>query len=99
MKIAKLNCPVISEALKDTEKFGVLHMYMCGIGGFERTEEGSFISKIVKYGDTSALQFKLALEDYFFNEEGREADELWKFAEELTGKQNIQWEILKIIEL
>lgn len=55
--------------------------------------------QIVQYDNKSTLNFKLSLEDYFFNEEGREAEELWKFAEKLTGKKNIEWTVVKIVEL
>lgn len=99
MKIAKVNCPIISEALKDRRTFSTLSCYIEGFGGYKRTEDGCFLSEIVQYDNKPTLNLKLSLEDYFFNEEGREAEKLWEFAEKLTGKKNIEWTIIKIVEL
>ena len=97
MKLAKLSCPVISEALKDRKTFGMLSLYMEGFAGYERTDDECFLSKIVPFEGKPTLNFKLSLEDYFFNEP--ESEELWKLAEKLTGKTDIKWTILKVVEL
>lgn len=94
MKLAKLDCPVISEALKDKELFGL----RCYLSDFKRTPEGYFISQIVNCCGEQALDFKLALEDYFFNEY-QEYEKVWDLAEKLTGKKDIKWKIIKIVEL
>lgn len=98
MKLAKLSCPIISEALKDRKTFGMLSLYIEGFAGYERTEDGCFLSEIVPFEGKPTLDFKLSLEDYCFNEPA-ESKELWKLAEKLTGKKNIEWTILKIVEL
>lgn len=96
MKIAKLNCPIISEALKDRKTFWMLSRYL---EGFKRTEDGCFLSRMVPYSGEPTLNFKLVLDDYLFNEEGGEAKALWKLAEKLTGKESIHWTIIKTVEL
>lgn len=98
MRLVKLDCPIISKALEDYNSFRALHMYIAGFTGFERTEDGCFLSKIVKCGDELALDFKLTLEDYFFNEH-KEAEKLWEFAEKMTGKKNITWEVVKVVTI
>jgi hypothetical protein len=98
MKLAKLSCPIISEALKDRKSFHMLNLYLGGVTGYERTEDGCFLTKIVPYGGKPTLNFKLSLEDYFCNED-EEAKQLWKFIEKKTGKASIEWSVIKIVEL
>lgn len=98
MKIAKVQSKVLDEALK-TKKFPSLHMYIAGFGGFERTSDGCFVSKVVKDSDGSPiLEIKLALQDYFFNEY-HEYPNLWKFAEKLLGKQLVDLKVINIVTL
>lgn len=96
MKIAKVNCPVIREALKDRKTFWTLNLYL---REFQRTDDGCFTSGMVLRDGALTLHFEVALEDYLFNEEGQEAEALWKFAEKLTGKKCLHWKIVKTIEL
>ena len=96
MKIAKLNCPIISEALKDRKTFQMLNVYL---ESFVRTEDKCFLSRMVPCGDALTLNFKLAIKDYLFNEGDGEAKALWKLAEKLTGKESIHWTIIKTVEL
>ena len=98
MKLAKVKCSILSEALKDRATFSALSMYLEGISGFSRTEDGCFISKVIPFNGKPTLDFKLCLEDYFFNEP-KEAEELWKFVETSTGKKNIEWTIVNIVTL
>lgn len=98
MKLAKVQSKVLDEALK-TKRFPSLHMYIAGFSGFERTDDGCFISKIVKDSDDSPiLEIKLALQDYFFNEY-HEYSSLWKFAENLLGKQLVDLKVINIVTL
>jgi len=98
MELAKVKSVVLDEALK-TKKFPSLHMYIAGFGGFERTSDGCFISKVVKDSDGSPiLDIKLALQDYFFNEY-HEYPNLWKFAENLLGKQLVDLKVMNIVTL
>ena len=97
MKIAKLSCPIISEALKDRKIFPSLNLYL-GNSGHGRTEDGCFLTDVVSYGEKPTLNFKLVLDDYFFNEE-EEAEQLWQFIKEKTGNTNIEWTVLKVVEL
>ena len=98
MKIAKVQSKVLDEALK-SKRFPSLCMYISGFGGFERTDDRCFISKVVKDSDGSPiLDIKLALQDYFFNEYN-EYPSLWKFAENLLGKQLVDLKIINIVSL
>ena len=98
MKLAKVKCSILSEALKDRATFSALSMYLEGISGFSRTEDGCFISKIVPFDGKPTLDFKLCLEDYFFNEP-KEAEELWKFIEKSTGTTKLEWTIINVVTL
>lgn len=98
MKLAKVKSVVLDKALQSDE-FPSLFMYIAGLGGFERTDDGCFISKIVKDCDNKpVLDIKLALEDYFFNEY-HEYPSLWKFAENLLGKQLVDLKVINIVTL
>lgn len=99
MKLAKVKSVVLDGALK-TNEFPSLHMYIAGFGGFERTSDGCFVSKIVKDSDNKpVLDIRLALEDYFFNEEGQEAEKLWEFAENIVGKKFVDIKVINIVSL
>ena len=98
MKIAKVRSIVLSKALEDYRTFSALHMYIAGFGGFERDEEGYFISKIVDDCGTPTLDIRLALQDYLFNEY-QEYDKLWELAEKILGKKTIDLDVIKIVEL
>lgn len=98
MKLAKVKSKVLDEALK-TNEFPSLHMYIAGFGGFERTSDGCFVSKVVKNSDNKAvLDIRLALEDYFFNEYP-EYDRLWEFAEKIIGKKKVDLAVINIVTL
>ncbi len=98
MKIAKVKSVVLDKALQ-SNKFPSLHMYIAGFAGFERTDDGCFISKIVKDCDNKpVLDIKLALEDYFFNEY-HEYPNLWKFAKKLLGKEFVDLKVINIVSL
>ena len=98
MRIAKVQSKVLNEALK-TNEFPSLHMYIAGFGGFERTSDGCFVSKVVKDSDNKAvLDIRLALEDYFFNEY-HEYNKLWEFAEKIIGKKEVDLTVVNIVTL
>lgn len=98
MKLAKVKSKVLDEALKSNE-FPSLHMYIAGFGGYERTSDGCFVSKIVKDSDDKpVLNIKLSLEDYFFNEY-HESDKVWDFAEKIIGKKEIDLTVVNIVTL
>ena len=98
MKIAKVKSVVLDKALK-SDKFPSLHMYIAGFGGFERTSDGCFVSKVVKDSDNKAvLDLRLALEDYFFNEY-HEYPKVWEFAEEVIGKKEVDLTVVNIVTL
>lgn len=98
MKLAKVKSVVLDEALK-SKKFQSLHMYIAGFGGFERTSDGCFISKVVRDCDNKpVLDIRLALEDYFFNE-GHEYSALWEFAEKTLGKKEVDLTVVNIVTL
>lgn len=94
MRIAKVYSKVLNKAL-ESRKFCGLSLYA---GDFWRTEDGCFVSKVVDFGGKPTLDFKLALEDYFFNEY-KEGDKLFDFAEEVIGKKEIDLKCLKVVEL
>lgn len=98
MKLAKVKSVVLDEALK-SRRFQSLHMYIAGFGGFERTSDGCFISKVVKDSDNKpVLDIRLALEDYFFNEY-HEYPALWEFAEKILGKKEVDLTVINIVTL
>ena len=98
MRLAKVKSVVLDAALK-SDNFPSLHMYIAGFGGFERTSDGCFISKIVKDSDNKAvLDIRLALEDYFFNEY-HEYPALWEFAEKILGKKEVDLTVINIVTL
>ena len=98
MRIAKVQSKVLEEALR-SKKFPSLHMYIAGFGGFERTSDGCFVSKIVKDSDNKpVLEIRLSLEDYFFNEY-HEYHQLWDFAEKVLGKKEVDLIVINIVTL
>ena len=99
MRIAKVQSKVLDEALKKADEFPCLHMYIAGFGGFERTSDGCFVSKVVKDSDNKAvLDIRLALEDYFFNEY-HEYPSLWEFAEKILGEKEVDLTVINIVTL
>ena len=98
MRLAKVKSVVLDKALK-SDMFPSLHMYIAGFGGFERTSDGCFVSRIVKDSDNKAvLDIRLALEDYFFNE-AHEWNKLWDFAENVIGKREIDLTVINVVTL
>ena len=98
MRLAKVKSVVLDKALK-SGRFPSLHMYIAGFGGFERTSDGCFVSRVVKDSDNKAvLDIRLALEDYFFNEP-HEWNELWDFAEKAIGKREIDLTVINVVTL
>jgi len=96
MKIAKIKSVVLDKALQDRKNFWTLSVYL---GEYRRTEDGCFISEIVKDCDGWTTNLRLSLHDYFFNEEGQEAEKLWDLAEKLIGKKIVDFKCVKIVEL
>lgn len=98
MRLAKVKSVVLDAALK-SDRFPSLHMYIAGFGGFERTSDGCFVSRVVKDSDNKAvLDIRLALEDYFFNEP-HEWNKLWDFAEKAIGKREVDLTVVNIVTL
>lgn len=98
MKLAKVKSVVLDKALK-SDRFPSLHMYIAGFGGFERTSDGCFVSRVVKDSDNKAvLDIRLALEDYFFNE-AHEWNKLWDFAENVIGKREVDLTVINVVTL
>ena len=98
MRLAKVKSVVLDKALK-SDRFPSLHMYIAGFGGFERTSDGCFVSRVVKGSDNKAvLDIRLALEDYFFNE-AYEWNKLWDFAEKAIGKREVDLTVIKVVTL
>ena len=98
MKLALVKSVVLSEALKDPDEFPALYMYIAGFCGFERDENGNFITKIVDYCGEPTLDIRLTLQDYLFNEY-QEYNKLWALAEKLLGKKTIDLKVLKVATL
>lgn len=98
MKFAKVQSRVLDEALKNPREFSSLYMYFAGFGGYERTEDGCFLSKIVLDEGKPTLDMKLSLFDYSFNE-SEEFNKLAEFAKKLLGKSVIDFKVVKVVEL
>lgn len=98
MKLALVKSVVLSKALEDPNEFSALHMYIAGFTGFERDENGNFLTKIVDFCGKPTLDIRLALEDYLFNEY-QEADKIWDLAEKTIGKKTIDLKVLKVVTL
>lgn len=98
MKLALVKSVVLSKALEDPNEFPALHMYIAGFGGFERDENGNFITKIVDDCGEPTLDIRLALHDYLFNEY-QEADKIWNLAEKVIGRKSIDIKVLKVVTL
>ena len=96
MKIAKIKSVVLDKALQDRKNFWTLSVYL---GEYKRTEDGCFISEIVKDSDGWTTNLRLSLGDYFFNEEGQEAKKLWDLAKSITEKGVIDFKVINIVEL
>ena len=54
MRLAKVKSVVLDKALK-SDRFPSLHMYIAGFGGFERTSDGCFVSRVVKDSDNISI--------------------------------------------
>lgn len=96
MKIAKIKSVVLDKALQDRKNFWTLSVYL---GEYNRTEDGCFISEIVKDTDGWTTNLRLSLEDYLFNEAGQEAEKLWELAEKLIGKKTIDFKCINIVTI
>lgn len=98
MRLAKVKSVVLDKALK-SDNFPSLYMYIAGFGGFERTSDGCFVSRVVKDSSNKAvLDIRLALGDYFFNE-AHEWNKLWDFAEKTIGKREVDLTVVNIVTL
>ena len=98
MRLAKVKSVVLDAALK-SDRFPSLYMYIAGFGGFERTSDGCFVSRVVRDCDNKpVLDIRLALGDYFFNE-AHEWSKLWDFAEKVIGKREVDLTVIKVVEL
>ena len=93
MKYAKIRSKVLTEALKDHKKFGVLDMYL---NTFHK-EGDCLISDVTEENGETRIGLKDAIFDYFFNE--RESKELWSLAEKLIGKRRIDMKIINVVVL
>lgn len=96
MKIAKIKSVVLDKALQDRKSFWTLSLYL---REYNRTEDGCFISEIVKDTDGWTTNLRLSLQDYLFNEGGQEADKLWELAEKLIGKKTIDFKCINIVTI
>lgn len=96
MKIAKIKSVVLDKALQDRKNFWTLSLYL---GEYNRTEDGCFITEVVKDSDGWTTNLRLSLHDYLFNEEGQEAEKLWELAEKLIGKKTIDFKCINTVIL
>lgn len=96
MRIAKIKSEVLSKALQDRKSFWTLSVYL---GEYNRTEDGCFVTEVVKDSDGWTTNLKLSLHDYLFNEGGQEADKLWELAEKLIGKKTIDFRCINIVTI
>ena len=96
MKFYKVRSVVLSTALQPERRheFSALRMYL---GEFKRTEDGCFLTEINPSPYSNELLLKDALFDYTFNE--RESEQIWELAKKLTGKETIDFKIVKTIEI
>lgn len=92
--LSVIKSDVLSSILEDRENFPAAQHYFAGFGGFMRTEQGYFVSKI-RNGEIGLI---LTLDDYLFNE-GSECKKVRDLAKSLLGKNNIDLEIIKTVEL
>lgn len=102
MILCKIEAPVLARAMQDREHFPMLHLYL---SDFWKEEEGMFVSQISynKYTEKNEVKFRLALDDYFSNEDV-ECDILLQLAEAMGHLNNdekpiISNKIIKTIEL
>lgn len=96
MKIAKIKSVVLDKALQDRKNFWTPSVYL---GEYNRTEDGCFITEVVKDTDGWTTNLRLSLEDYLFNEAGQEAEKLWELAEKLIGKKTIDFKCINIVTI
>lgn len=96
MRIAKIKSEVLSKALQDRKSFWTLSVYL---GEYNRTEDGCFVTEVVKDSDGWTTNLKLSLHDYLFNEAGQEAEKLWELAEKLIGKKTIDFRCINIVTI
>ena len=68
MFLCKIEAPVLARAMQDREHFPMLHLYL---SDFWEDEEGMFVSQASynKYTEKTEVEFRLALDDYFCNED------------------------------
>lgn len=94
MIVLKVKSAVLSAALQD-RTMSALRVY---IGSYKRTVDNCFICEEVKDSDNKSIpDIKLSLFDYTFNE--RESDKIWQIGKNLLGKEIIDLQIIKRIEL
>ncbi len=96
MKIAKIKSIVLDKALQDRENFWTLSVYL---GEYRRTEDGCFISEVVRDSDGWTTNLRLSLGDYLFNEQAEEAKKLWNLAKGITEKGVIDYKVVSIVEI
>jgi hypothetical protein len=96
MRIAKIKSEVLSKALQDRENFWTLSVYL---DEYNRTEDGCFVTEVVKDTDGWTTNLRLSLGDYLFNEAGQEAEKLWDLAEKLIGKKTIDFKCINIVTI
>lgn len=102
MFLCKIEAPVLARAMQDREHFPMLCLYL---SDFWKDEEGVFVSPISynKYTEKNEVEFRLALDDYFCNEDV-ECDILLRLAEAMghldkDEKPVISNKIIKTIQL
>lgn len=102
MILCKIEAPVLARAMQDREHFPMLHLYL---SDFWKEEEEVFVSQIKpnKYTGEYEVEFRLSLDDYFFNEDV-ECNILLQLAEAMghldeNEKPIISNKIIKTIEL
>ena len=68
MILCKIEAPVLARAMQEREHFPMLHLYL---SDFWKEEESVFVSQISynKYTEKNEVEFRLALDDYFCNED------------------------------
>jgi hypothetical protein len=93
MIILKVQSRVLNVALQDTE-MRMLKMYL---SSYKRTVDNCFICQEVDSDKGLVPEIKLSLFDYTFNE--RESDKIWQLAKSLLGKEIIDLQIVKRVEL
>ena len=94
MILLKVKSNVLNNALQDKE----MRMLKVYLKYYKRTEDDCFICEEVKDSDNKNIpEIKLSLFDYTFNE--RESDKIWQLAKSLLGKEIIDLQIVKRVEL